>query len=406
MTLNQRSTLGLLIQFLGMAIPLIELPILTRALGASQYGIVAFIYGIALTASLFIEYGFNLSGTKDIAKAKINSEVGSIVGNITLAKLLLSAPTFTISLLLLYTTTPNVITPEILIYFFLTTAALGFSPSWYYFGKRKIFFISSLDVTLRATGLILTYSLIKQPDDLTKYMWIQASVGACNTLLPSVLIFKTNSIRFDIKSAIALIQKSSNFFLYRGTQTVINSIASNLLGIFSNATAVGFFSPAEKLTRAFNTLSATIINFYFPTATKQFTTCKEHALNNILKINIWLGGFSCISSIGIFFYSDLIVRLLFGTSFSESIACLRILCWVIPLRVLISSFSLLWLAQFNLEKIISRIAIINLLTILLIAPLAIFYWGSKGMAATFLVSDLISTLLTLKAIIQTIGHKK
>lgn len=55
----------------GLLIPLIELPLLARRLGADEYGKVVYVLAISIMASVFIEYGFNFSAVKKSQEGKM-----------------------------------------------------------------------------------------------------------------------------------------------------------------------------------------------------------------------------------------------------------------------------------------------------------------------------------------------
>ena len=56
------------IQFAGYIVPLVTLPYLSRVLGPAGFGLLLFSQSFALWASMIIEYGFNLSATRDVAR--------------------------------------------------------------------------------------------------------------------------------------------------------------------------------------------------------------------------------------------------------------------------------------------------------------------------------------------------
>lgn len=81
----------MLAQIGGLFIPLIELPVLARALGQQNYGQVLYALGIALTASVFVEFGFNFSAARAVVKIRENKQqLAQLVSNVLFAKLLLS----------------------------------------------------------------------------------------------------------------------------------------------------------------------------------------------------------------------------------------------------------------------------------------------------------------------------
>lgn len=81
----------MLAQIGGLFIPLIELPVLARALGQQNYGQVLYALGISLTASVFVEFGFNFSAARTVVKIRENKQqLAQLVSNVLFAKLLLS----------------------------------------------------------------------------------------------------------------------------------------------------------------------------------------------------------------------------------------------------------------------------------------------------------------------------
>ena len=84
----------------GFVIPLLELPILTRALGPEVYGAVLFALSLALAFSLVVEYGFNLSASREVAVSVGDPErIAQIVGNVFLAKLIIALLVVSLSFL-------------------------------------------------------------------------------------------------------------------------------------------------------------------------------------------------------------------------------------------------------------------------------------------------------------------
>ena len=77
--------------------PLITLPYLTRVLTVDTYGTVSYVKTIMTYLQLTVDFGFMLSGTKDIVKGKQNGEdLGKITGDILLARIILGIIAFAV----------------------------------------------------------------------------------------------------------------------------------------------------------------------------------------------------------------------------------------------------------------------------------------------------------------------
>lgn len=77
------------LQIIKYLFPLITLPYLTRVLEPDGYAFYAYVVSFMSFAQVFVDFGFNLSGTKRIAKACSVGEENRIVGAVTEARILL-----------------------------------------------------------------------------------------------------------------------------------------------------------------------------------------------------------------------------------------------------------------------------------------------------------------------------
>ena len=89
----KNTTMLYLMNIAKMVFPLLTLPYLTRVLTVDCYGVVSYVKAVMQYMQLIVDFGFVLSGTKDIVLARNDRNKLNIeVGNILIAKLLLSSP--------------------------------------------------------------------------------------------------------------------------------------------------------------------------------------------------------------------------------------------------------------------------------------------------------------------------
>src|SRR6266699_3729260 len=71
--------------------PVITMPFLARMLGATGWGTVAFVQGFAGCVILLVEFGFYVSGTREVARCRESRErLSEICGGILGAQILLA----------------------------------------------------------------------------------------------------------------------------------------------------------------------------------------------------------------------------------------------------------------------------------------------------------------------------
>ena len=72
--------------------PFIVLPYLTRTMSTEAYGVVAYVKTVMTYMQVIVDFGFTLSATKDIVKAREDrTEMSFVIGDTLLAKLMLGA---------------------------------------------------------------------------------------------------------------------------------------------------------------------------------------------------------------------------------------------------------------------------------------------------------------------------
>lgn len=84
------------LQIVKYLFPLITLPYLTRVLEPQGYAVYAYVVSFMAFAQTFVDFGFNLSGTRKIAAAKSVDEKNCVIGAVTQARCILCVVTFVV----------------------------------------------------------------------------------------------------------------------------------------------------------------------------------------------------------------------------------------------------------------------------------------------------------------------
>ncbi|BEL79545.1 transporter [Serratia marcescens] len=388
----------MLAQIGGLFIPLIELPVLARALGLQGYGQVLYALGIALTASVFVEFGFNFSAARTVVKIRENKrQLAQLVSDVLFAKLLLSlAVGVVVAVLILSGTGATAIPHRWFIWISLFILAFGFTPLWYYVGIERLVLPALLDLGLRSTGLLFTILLVSSPQHAQRVLMIQATVGIINTLLPTVLMARTTGLgRISLRGALSVLRESWELFLYKGAQSIMGSIASTLLGLLGGARAVGAFVPAEKLVRAASGLAAPVLNAAFPHLVR-LQSDSAHAAKRVVTLALGALFAATVTFAALTVWlSAWLVNTIFGPGYQDAIELLRILVWIVPLRICSMALAILWFIPGGKEQVASRVMMVNIVIICVFAFLLVPTFGGLGMTIAFLIAEVTMFSLLL-----------
>jgi len=386
----------LLAQIGGLFIPLIELPVLARSLDQKSYGQLLYALGIALMASVFVEFGFNFSAARSVVKIKKDREaLAQLVTNVLFAKIFLSVIVLSIIAgIFLLNIGDTAIPGHWFVWIVLLVIAFGFSPLWYYIGIENLVFPALLDLGLRCTGLLFIILLVSAPQDAQRVLIIQALVGIGNTLIPTLVIFhRTGRGHFSLQGMWLVLRESWELFLYKGAQTVMGSIASTLLGLMGGASAVGAFVPAEKLVRAVTGLIGFIFNAAFPHAVS-LQSESQHAAKRLVTISLIISvAATSVFALITVWLAPVVVNLVFGPGYNDAINILRMLVWIVPLRISSMAMAILWFIPTGKEQIASRVMVLNIILICLLAAFLVPSMGGMGMTITFLSAE--ATMFTI-----------
>lgn len=384
----------------GLLIPLLELPVLARALGQQSYGQVLYALGIALTISVFVEFGFNFSAARQVVKIRENKqELAQLVTNVLFAKLLLSfIVTCIIGALLYFGASTTEIPHHWFIWISFFTFSLGFTPLWYYVGIEKLVLPIMLDLCLRSIGLVFIITLVSSPHHAQRVLVIQSIVSIINTFLPTLLMIRTTGFGvFSLQGTINTLKDGWELFLYKGTQSIMGSVSSPLLGWLNGTLAIGTFVPAEKLVRAAIGLATPMLNAAFPHIVK----LQYHSANTTKKIvSIIIIILFIVSIIFVMlttYLASWIVNTIFGSEYQDAIMLLKILVYIVPLRICSMTLAILWFIPRGKEVIASRTMMLNIVITLLIAIIFVPTFGALGMCISLLAAEftMFSLLLLL-----------
>lgn len=260
------------LQLFQLLLPLITYPYLIRVLGKENYGVVVVSNAIISYLSVFINFGFEISETKQISVDRDNAnKVSEIISTVFTIKIVFTFLAILGLLILL------VVIPELNKHKSLYMASIAIlldvavNPRFYFQGTEKMKFITYLTISSKLIFLILTFVVIKTP---AHYILVPLLTGAgalLSSIVGVIIIFKEQGIHFvlpTIHKIKRMIQNSVPFFTSRLSVLAISKTNVILIGVFAGYAEVSYYDLAEKLVNVmkmpFNTLNQAL----FPNVSK------------------------------------------------------------------------------------------------------------------------------------------
>jgi polysaccharide transporter, PST family len=385
------STLGAL----NVLLPLITLPYLVRVLGPEKYGIISFAYALMVYFLMVSNYGFQLSATQLISVSRNDREKTSeiFISVITIRLLLTLAG---LVVLIFLATFIHPFCEDPLVYYYSFGIVLGqcLIPTWYFQGIEKMHFVTIINSVPRLIFTVLTFVFIRGPGDYI-YVNLLISIGA---LIGGIASLVLTVSRFGILAKLPS-WSSILFYLRYGWHVFISTISISLyresntflLGLFTNYTVVGYYSAAEKILKAIQSVLTPVTESLFPYFSFRF---KEEAdtrqnINFLNKISKYYGAVLAGISILLLLLAPFIVKLFLGKEYLASILDLRIMSFVIFFGGLNYLFGIIGLINLGRSNYFTRAVLVSgLVSLAITISLAPFLFD-RAAALAMLVSEIM-----------------
>ena len=312
--------------------PLITYPYLIRVLGEETYGLVIFAQAVVGYLLILVQFGFNISATKEISIYRNNKKkLSEIVSSVLLIKsglFILSAAILSLLILII----PKLHDYKTL--FFLTLWLCLYDiifPIWYFQGIEKMKYITYITLISRLTFLVLIFVLIHGPSD---YLFIPVINGIGSLLAGVTSLFIIYRI-YHVKLIIPPFSKLKHYFadsvsIFISNISVHLYLATNkiLAGIFLGLSDVAYYDLAEKLLNLLKLPVTIVSQVLFPQMSLSYD-------KNLLKKSIRLVFFTTLIGIIVFqFAGDNLIILFAGAPMVPAANVTRILILsLIPLII-------------------------------------------------------------------------
>lgn len=287
--------------------PLITLPYLTRVLSVDMYGTVSYVKTIMTYLQLTIDFGFMLSGTKDIVEAKQNNEdIGKVAGDILLARIILG---IIAGCILIIMTLVLPILKECTTYTFLSYVAVFLSVFLFEFifrGLEEMHIVTWIFITMKGIAACFTFVFIHGDSQI---LWIPL-LDIVGTFFAVVFVlFEMNKRKIKIrckslKKSINKLIESAIYFISDMATTAFGAFNTLLIGAFLPKVDIAYWTLCITMTSAVQALYSPINSGIYPDMIK---TKNINIIKKILKIFMPIVIVGCIFTFVISKYALLII---------------------------------------------------------------------------------------------------
>ncbi len=342
-------------------LPLITIPYLTRVLGPSSWGILAFAQTLSQYGALLMDYGFGLSATRSVSKAAGDSrQLAEIVEGVMGAKASLGLIVVA-GLTLAWQYFPDRQYDRAIIPLCVFWALIqGFGLLWFFQGFRRLRTFTLIEVTAKGIAAVITIGFVRGPGDLALYFGIQGICSLVALLVEAAYMSRLVGLRLRIPRSALIIQALSegkHLFLLKSSVSLYTVANSALLGFVGSTLDVGYYASAEKILRIGSMTMQPIYQVFFPHICVKISTLRVGTGSLVTRLLILNTSLATAFSLSMLPFGHQICVILFGQSYWEAGPVLIVLTWVLPLGTFSTVLGTLWLVPNGLDSVFSKATI-------------------------------------------------
>lgn len=405
---------NLIYQILILILPIITTPYLSRVLGATNIGIYSYTYSIVSYFILFGALGVSLYGQREISYVEENLEKRK---KIFWEIIIFRAITVVISFIVYFIFFMQ--KQEYGVYYTiwgLELLATAIDIGWFFQGMEEFKKTVIRNVLVRLISVTLIFIIVKNQNDLIKYITIYAIadfIGNISLWFYLPKYFKGIKVKgINVKRHIAPIVL---LFIPQIASQVYNMLDRTMIGkIIVDKAEVGYYEEAQKVIKVLITVVTSLGIVMVPRMANVFANGEKEKVTGYLKKSFkftFLLAFPMI--FGIISIADAFVPVFFGAGFEKTASLMKILSPGILLFGLGSVIGYQYLLPTKRQKEYTISILSGLVVNFILNYLLIKLCMSEGAAIATIISEilvlaiqiyLIRNEITLKEIIK-IGSK-
>jgi len=380
------------VQILNYVFPLITVPYVSRIIGPESFGIINYATAFMSYFIMLIGYGFDLTGTRRIARNPndtfLRDKVYSDILNARLVLFFISFLFFLIAIIFVEHLKQNLTFTSLLFFMCFSNVLI---PQYIYQGMQNLTIFAKTNFVKGIIYTILIFFFIKKQDDyvyLVKINFILSLSISLFFLLYAKKIYNLKFNRIPLKTTILFIWEEKIIFFSTVVISLYTTTNVVLLGFFDSIKNVAYFTTGQNLVNISTAvLTAPLSMALYPYLGAEFSKSKENGLEvskRILPIIFYLITFTCFM---LFLFAPVIVNILYGTRFKNAILPMQILAFS-PLIISLSNFfGIQIMLNLNLDKLFFKIISVCSVFGLACNIFMSTHWGYIGTAYNVIIVE-------------------
>ncbi len=275
------------VQMSSYVFPLVILPYLARVLSREKFGLIAFSQMFIWYFIILVDYGFNLTATREVAVNREDSaKVSRIFGAVMGAKAILTVLGFLLMVGVVMAM-PK-LRPDLDLYLLAFLGVVGnlLFPVWLYQGLEKMNEVALRDFGAKLLALIAIFGLVRGD---AEYLLAGAAQPVASLVCGLVVLMRLKSlgVRIELPTWVEVKQAFVQGWVpFLGLSAVSGAMISNVvvLGLWSTPVEVAVFSGGQRIIIALRTMVAPVSTALYPYASQKASRSEREAMEFVMRI--------------------------------------------------------------------------------------------------------------------------
>jgi PST family polysaccharide transporter len=340
---------------------------------------VVFAQAIGDVIACVVEYGFDISASRETSRQRNEPKrLSALISGVLGAKSLLAIVCIAGAIFSRRFTLH--VAPSLALFWSSTIWGVcqGINMLWFFQGMERMRLASALEIGGKVLATLSIFVLVHNPDDGWKVMAAQCVGCVVAHGVTVVLAYREVGFEWPTPSSVwNALRLGGSMFVFRAVQGLSGSVNRLVLGSVAPVAVLGEYAGAERITRVFQQGLWPVNQALYPKLTQQVQNDPRGAMKTVRLSLLLLGGLGLVFGLAIFTGAPLLVHLVLGPAFQDSVPVLRVFALWIPLVALSTVIIFQLLLPNHLDN---QFNIVN------------FSAGLVGIAAAFLLAPRFSAV--------------
>lgn len=385
-----------LVQFANNVLPLLTVPVIVRIIGPDKFGAINFAAAVVTYFSLLINYGFDLTATRAIARAPHDREERNrVFSDILFAKIFLLSLSLLIFLPSLFLVPSMAADKELFIFTYIACFSLVITPNWLYQGLQELHQVAVFNFIAKLLFTISILFIVRREEDYALQPLIlslsQVAVGLCSFIW-AVRKYNITIIPVGVKKIFKLLWTEKMIFFSMIVVTLYTTTNTIILGLVQTNKDVAFYTAGWKLIMIMQTFVSLPLRLsLFPFIGESFGKSKADGIAKVSQLIPFITIFTAVSGALIWVLAPWMIQMFYGSEFGEAATVLRILCFVPLILALGDLFGIQTMINLKMDKQFFNITLLGAGVGLILNYFLSRQSGATGTAWAWLLTEIFIT---------------